>query len=56
MEDSRAMDDSSTILQLFRKADKRVLRLFDAKQYDNNNGDVSVDILIIFKKIPMHSM
>lgn len=53
MTDSRAMDDSSTIIQLFQKANKRVLRLFDAKQYDDNNEDVSVEFC---KKIPMHPM
>lgn len=53
MTDSRAMDDSSTIIQLFQKANKRVLRLFDAKQYDANNEDVSVGFC---KKNPMHPM
>ena len=53
MTDSRAMDDSSTILQLFQKANKRVLRLFDAKQFDENNEDVSIEIC---KNIPMQPM
>ncbi|CAO1395977.1 unnamed protein product [Diamesa hyperborea] len=41
MTDSRAMDDSSTILQLFQKANKRVLRLFDQEQFEDNNEDVN---------------
>ncbi|CAO1414251.1 unnamed protein product [Diamesa serratosioi] len=39
MADSRAMDDSSQILQLFQKTNKRILRLFDAKQNDANDED-----------------
>lgn len=46
------MDDSSTIFQLLQKANKRVLRLFDAKQYDDNNSEVSVELCRMIGKLP----
>lgn len=53
MTDSRAMDDSSTILEILQKANKRVLRLFDAKQYDEYNDEVSAELYRMIGKLPM---